>query len=64
MNSNQISSGDVLIIKSSAEESYVVSSGDTLISIARKTNTSVEKLKALNNLTSDTIQPQQILITR
>jgi LysM repeat protein len=64
MNSDQISTGDVLIIESSAEESYVVSSGDTLISIARKTNTSVEKLKALNNLTSDTIQPQQILITR
>ncbi|MBT2642098.1 peptidoglycan DD-metalloendopeptidase family protein [Bacillus sp. ISL-41] len=64
MNSDQISTGDVLIIERSAEESYVVSSGDTLISIARKTNTSVEKLKALNNLTSDTIQPQQILITR
>jgi murein DD-endopeptidase MepM/ murein hydrolase activator NlpD len=43
---------------------YIVSAGDTLFSIARKTNTTVASLKSLNNLSSDLIHPQQILVTK
>jgi LysM repeat protein len=34
---------------------YIVSEGDTLFSIAKKHNLSVQQLKALNNLDSDSI---------
>ena len=43
---------------------YKVAAGDTLFSIARKTNTTMASLKSLNNLMSDLIHPQQILLTR
>jgi murein DD-endopeptidase MepM/ murein hydrolase activator NlpD len=56
--------GDILVIDAAEEDRYIVSAGDSLHSIAEKTKISVEELKTLNHLTSDVIQPQQILITR
>ncbi len=40
---------------------YTVKSGDTLYSIARKYNTTVDRIKNLNNLTSNTLRVGQIL---
>ena len=40
---------------------YIVQKGDTLYSIARKLNTTVEELKKLNNLTTNTLQIGQVL---
>ena len=44
------------------ENTYVVQSGDSLYSIARKFNTTVAKLQELNNLTSNLLQIGQVLI--
>lgn len=41
--------------------SHQVVSGDTLYTIAKRYNTTVDAIKALNHLTSDIIQPNQIL---
>ena len=41
--------------------SYTVVSGDTLYSIAKRFNTSVDKIKSLNNLTSNVLSIGQIL---
>ncbi|NBJ70835.1 MULTISPECIES: peptidoglycan endopeptidase [Clostridia] len=43
--------------------SYKVKSGDSLWTIAQKYNTSVSKLKSINNLSSDLIFPSQIIQT-
>ena len=40
---------------------YIVKSGDSLGKIARKNNTSVNKIKNWNNIKSDTIYPGQKL---
>lgn len=40
---------------------YVVKSGDSLWSIARKYNTTVDTLKSLNNLTGNTLSIGQVL---
>lgn len=40
---------------------YVVQQGDTLYQIAKKNNTTVEEIMNLNNLTSTSIYPNQIL---
>ncbi|MEH7441743.1 peptidoglycan DD-metalloendopeptidase family protein [Bacillus sp. JJ1122] len=60
----RIAAGDILVIDAAEQDRYIVAAGDSLHSIAAKTKTSVEELKALNHLTTDVIQPQQILITR
>ncbi|PLS01614.1 peptidoglycan DD-metalloendopeptidase family protein [Neobacillus cucumis] len=44
------------------KEKYIVKVGDTLSSIAERKNTSVIEVKNLNQLTTDLIKPNQILI--
>ncbi len=64
LSSNTLSIGQTLKIPNQNEEnyiSYVVSSGDTLYAIARRYNTSVDAIKSLNNLTSNTLQIGQVL---
>lgn len=41
---------------------YIVQAGDTLTSIAKKSNLTVEKLKEVNQLKSDLIMPEQVLV--
>lgn len=43
------------------EKTYTIKSGDTLYSIARANNTTVEKLKELNNLSSNTLTVGRVL---
>ena len=64
LTSNLLSIGQVLKIPTTSvtETTYVVKSGDNLYSIARKFNTTVDKLKKLNNLTSNLLSIGQILI--
>ena len=65
LTSNTLSIGQMLRIPIEEEESlpstYVVVSGDTLYSIARKFNTTVDALKSLNNLTTNTLSVGQKL---
>ncbi len=72
LSSNVLSIGQVLKIPSSSESNnagsnigttntYVVKSGDSLYSIARKYNTTVDELKRLNNLTSNVLSIGQVL---
>jgi membrane-bound lytic murein transglycosylase D len=49
------------VVKSN-QKNYTVKSGDSLYSIASKNNTTVAKLKSLNNLTSNKIKAGQKLI--
>lgn len=43
------------------DSDYTVVKGDTLYSIARKNNISVDKIRQLNNLTSDVLRVGQVL---
>ena len=72
LSNNVLSIGQVLKIPSSSESSntgsgtgttntYVVKSGDSLYSIARKYNTTVDELKKLNNLSSNVLNIGQVL---
>ena len=72
LSSNVLSIGQVLKIPSSSESNntgsgtgttntYVVKSGDSLYSIARKYNTTVDELKRLNNLSSNVLNIGQVL---
>ena len=69
LSSNLISIGQNLIIKDNASNLidtpsyliYTVKKGDTLYSIAKLYNTTVDKIKKLNNLTSNTLQIGQKL---
>ena len=58
--------GDVLLVPSNDEIEpyiYIVKSGDTLWSIARNNNITVDELKAANNLTNNLLSVgQQLLI--
>ena len=69
LSSNVLHVGDALLISSADSTGddgngnyYVVKSGDTLWSIARKYNLSVNELKALNNLSSNVLSVGQRLI--
>lgn len=68
LTSNSLSIGDILKLPSDENTSEVITSGihtviqgDTLYSIARKYNTTVNELKSLNNLTSNTLSLGQQL---
>ena len=72
LSSNALSIGQVLKIPSGSESSntgsntgttntYVVKSGDSLYSIARKYNTTVDEIKKLNNLSSNLLNIGQVL---
>lgn len=70
LSSNLLSVGQVLKIPGKtinegptvSEETYIVQRGDSLYSIAKKFNTTVDRLKKLNNLNSTLIDVGQILI--
>ena len=51
-----------IIYLSSNYNNYVVQKGDTLYSIARKYNITVDTIKKLNNLSSNTLSINQVLI--
>ena len=63
---NNLSIGQVLIIPSIKNNSnnitYVVQKGDSLWLIANKYDTTVEKIKSTNNLSSNTLSIGQVLI--
>ena len=65
LSSNLLSVGQNLIIPGKEAQAtgdeYVVKKGDTLYSIARKYNTSVDNLKSINNITTDSLAIGQII---
>ena len=65
LTSNTLSIGQILQIPTSNESTptvtYIVQPGDTLYAIARRYNTTVDAIKTLNNLTSNTLSVGQIL---
>ena len=65
LNSDVITEGQTLKISDednqSNRDTYTVQKGDTLYSIAQKFNTTVDELKKINNLTSNTLSIGQIL---
>lgn len=66
LNNNTLSIGELLYIPTKETETiekdvYTVKNGDTLYSIARKYNLSVDELKKLNNLTNNTLSIGQKL---
>ena len=66
LTTNLLSIGQVLLIPTDAnlETTYTVKKGDSLYSIAKKYNTTVDRLKQLNNLKSNLLSIGQILIVR
>ena len=64
LTSNLLSIGQTLKIPttSTTQKTYVVKSGDSLYSIAKNFNTTADKLKKLNNLSSNLLNIGQILI--
>ena len=64
LTSNLLSIGQILKMPSTIKEdtiTYTVKSGDSLYSIARKYNTTVDNIKKLNNLTSNLLSINQVL---
>lgn len=65
LSSNLLNVGQNLIIPGKEAQAtgdeYVVKKGDTLYSIARKYNTSVDNLKSINNITTDSLAIGQII---
>lgn len=66
LTTNTLSIGEILKIPSSAnlETTYTVKKGDSLYSIAKKYSTTIDRLKQLNNLSSNLLSIGQILIVR
>ena len=66
LTSNLLQIGQVLKIplEEINETTYTVQKGDSLYSIARKYNTTIDKLKELNDLTSNLLSIGQILIVK
>lgn len=68
LNSDSLSIGQKLLLPGESEETtlntYTVMSGDTLYKIANKYNISVDELKKLNNLSSNTLSIGQTLKIR
>ena len=73
LTSNNLTIGDSLIVKDSSgnndnsssadnNKHYIVKKGDSLYSIARRNNMTVDELKSLNNLTSNILSIGQKLI--
>lgn len=63
LSSNTLTIGQTLLIPSSEEEYfiYIVVKGDTLYQIAEKNNTTIDEIKKLNNLTTNTLKIGQKL---
>ncbi len=64
LNSNLLSIGQILKIpnqNNNTDLTYKVVSGDNLYSIAKKYNTTIDKIKSYNNLTSNLLRVGQIL---
>ena len=66
LTTNLLSIGQVLLIPTDTnlEPTYTVQKGDSLYSIAKKYDTTVDRLKQLNNLKSNLLSIGQILIVR
>lgn len=66
LTSNTLSIGQKLIIKQDSNinknNTYIVVSGDSLYKIANKFNTTVDELKKLNNLTTNSLSIGQVLL--
>ena len=66
LSSNNLSINQVLLIpnisNNSSNQTYVVKSGDSLYSIARRFNTTVDDIKKINNLSSNNLSINQILL--
>ena len=67
LTSNNLSIGQILkipekIVQDDEKNIYVVKKGDSLYSIARDNNTTVNELKKINNLTSDILTIGQTLL--
>lgn len=65
LTSNTLSIGQRLLIKKvtpTKGKTYMVEKGDSLYSIAQKFNTTVDNLKALNNLATDVLSIGQVLV--
>ncbi len=64
LSSDNLSIGQILKVPSGLSQvnSYTVSKGDTLYSIAKKFNVSIDRIKELNNLTSNLLSIGQKLI--
>lgn len=64
LDGNNLQVGQSLIIvdiPNSIDNTYIVQKGDTLYSIARELNTTVNELRKLNNLTSNVLSINQVL---
>ena len=66
LTTNTLSIGEILKIPSAVnlETTYTVKKGDSLYSIAKKYSTTIDRLKQLNNLSSNLLSIGQILIVR
>ena len=67
LSSNTLTIGQTLLIPSPEEEYfiYTIVKGDTLYQIAKKNNTTIDEIKKLNNLTTNTLKiDQKIKIPR